>query len=239
MEGAELIVVEDDELRRAGRATLARASLGQSVATLSVDQAIGVGQRPLTASVRGVVVVVRRAQTGWDRYPGVAAIASIVEGVAAQSVSGPPAVVAVVSRFASPLLRVRAASAGAAAIVESDQTGSEAGWLELVHRMKRGGSALPSIRRADTVVGAGVDPNAVLALIVERGLESVFTGLRRQRDSGLTRRQTIQLRTQLARVGGIRPSAQRSHGGPVRDLAMPTWRDALSFVDEARGEAPW
>lgn len=224
--GPAVVVVEEDELRRAGRVAVASDALGLSVEGWSIDDALG-EQRPVAPVA---IVVVTWSERSWDHYPAIDALRSVASHL-------PPAatLIAVVPTGSSPLVRLRASSAGAGTVVESEQVASVAGWVDLVRTGRRAGRGGAPRRQAGAAREVLLNPNAALEYVSARRLETVFADRQTQSASGVSRRRAMQIRDDLARIGGVRPSSGRSQGGRYRDLSRPTWREVRAFLDEARG----
>lgn len=157
-----------------------------------------------------------------DRLAGV----GLVEALLAEQPLLPVHVLT--SRGGDPLLRARAAEAGAAGVHdlasldEDDVVALAAGaWGSL-------GSLDPRSLRA----AAGLEPdgsiNEYLAALVRAGDLAAFDPDTTQQGSGIPRRRSIRLRHDARTVAGLR-GADRGPRAP-----LPSWREVRTFVNRAR-----
>lgn len=226
-----VVIVDDDDIERLGRAWLARSVLADaSVDVATTDEAMAWPDRRW-AGTNMLLVSVRPQPRGWDRYVTLRAIRSASRASAAIR-----RVVALVPDIDDPLLRIRLARAGTDELFATSQLRCASSLSAMLDGQTIGAAPMPSaFELSIRGVGPDTDPDAVLQALACPDVRRAFGPAVSQATSGLSRRRIMRLRAQVAAAGDLLTPVLRSTGGPIRDTSLPTWREVVAYVNSARG----
>lgn len=250
---AKVWVIDDDDIGRHGRAAIFERLGHDVVATGFAGLEWGVVGWPpeaepepsgeTRASVGGdpvdlVFAAIRPDLTGWDRFATIPLLGRVRPALAA---GGRVAALLLGPAIGNPLLRLRLHRAGVDELLSRPHVSTEAALRSLVTGELQGMAPKPSNRElALAGVGPDADPEALITWVLEKAEGNpaylrAFDPLRHQNQSGLSRRQAINLRTQLARRGRVVADPSRMAGGPVRDQSLPRWSEVVTVTNLCRG----
>lgn len=224
----DVLVVDDNEIERAGRAAVLRER-GHRVR--AVDWA---GVEAGEQEVDVVLVLVRRDVSAFDRWDRLRTIGRL------DGLGGPSARVVALTEDATPvtpLARLRLLRAGAAEVHVAGQLATGA-LLDALVRVRVDCNRLDTGSIGRIEFGPRCDPSAVVDHVLTKAEEDeaylrAFRPEVAQNQSGLTRRRAHTLRVRVANLGDLRSPAPCG-GGPVRDLSLPRWNDMVRFVNLCR-----
>lgn len=245
MAGLKIVVIDDGEIGRLGRAAVLTA-LGHEVVPLTwVDLAPEVDAGRIDPE--GVDLVLASFwpnRASWDRYAAIGTLA----GLTALDRSRTRIVAILQARAVdNPMLGIRLARAGVHRLVTEAEASTTEKLRRLVEDPDLGWAPTPS--KTDLAllgVGPGADPDAVVAWVMDRvgsgpAGESYLKAFRpgcTQNACGLSRRQAHSLRVRIAALGRLSPSPARLGGGPVMDRSVPRWSEVIAIANLCRGWEP-
>lgn len=224
----DVLVVDDDEIERAGR---------ELVLDRRGHRVVGVGWGDLPAidhDAEVVLAVVRRDPSSFDRWDRVRAAGRLDElgraGSRTIALTADPVPV-------SPIARLRLRRAGAAGVLTTASV-STGDLLDDLVRAEQLAVNPPGGSSGRVVIGPRCDPGSVVEHVLGKAAQdpafadAFEPGLPRNQ-TGISRRRSHTLRVKVAELGDLR-AVPPSSGGPVRDLSIPRWTDIVSFVNQCR-----
>lgn len=236
---ASILVVDDDDVERAGR-TVVLAERGHEVVARSWGE-LATDGIVLADGPDLAVVVVRRDLDRWDRYQALRSAGHLPDRI-----GGATRVVAALDGGGAvdPVVALRLAAAGVHEVVALRHVRGTAELAALAHGDRRGTSPSPAPEElAWCQIGPRSNPSRVVDRVLELAeddpsyLRAFEPGVQ-QNECGLSRRRAHTLRVTVAELGDLRPAAGRFTGGPVRDQSLPRWSEVVRFVNRCRGWDP-
>lgn len=240
---AEVLVIDDGEVGRLGRAA-ALAAAGHRPTAMGWEEAGRLADEPGSTVFDLALVGLRPDPTSWDRYRMLTTVGRLHEGL-----PGEPELVGLLwgSAIDNPLLGIRLARAGVSRVVSAPSVACRRSLHALVTDRRVGVSPRPTPHQlACAGVGPDTDPDALVSWVLDRAADpdrgraylDAFDPAHAQNTCGLSRRQAHTLRVRLARAGRILPSVTRGGGGPERDLSLPRWSEVVAVANLCRGFEP-
>lgn len=229
----DVLVVDDNEIERAGRELVLRRH-GHRVEAIDWSAA---RMPPRRAEV--VVAVVRRDLTSFDRWHRLRRAGGLHmlgrPGARVMALTSDPAPV-------SPIARWRLVRAGADGIFTTADL-STGVLLDAVVRVARPQASAPRAVIGRVAIGPNCHPRAVVEHILEKAATDpaylrAFEPGTAQNACGLSRRRAHTLRVKVAALGDL-TALTPATGGPPRDLSLPRWSDMVDFVNLCRLWEPY
>lgn len=229
-----LVLVDDHEVGRVGRSALLTAA-GFEVRSTNWS---GVEEDKFGISSDLVMAVVRPDGSAWDRYHRLRRLRSPV-----LSVNQRLRTVAIVSPrgLANPALALRLAALGIDEMVDRRLASNRDDLSAVVTgHLPVQPTNLTAQEMGRLGFGKRSDPERVVSqlidlIAVDRSYLAAFEPGNRQNQSGLSRRRAHTLRVKVAEWGDLTSRANRTRGGPIRDLTLPLWSETVAFVNMCRG----
>lgn len=245
MANAQVLIIDDREISRLGRAAVLTA-LGLEPVTISwndVEAALDEGRLQLDR-VGLLIASMRPNVESWDRFGAVGILAKLVTETPASA-----RIIALLRGPAidNPMLGLRLASAGVHRVVASGDASSTDQIRRLVEDPGVGWAPAPSHSDLALLsVGPTSDPEAVVAWVMDRLLadpdanayRNAFTPGIAQNACGLSRRKAHSMRVRLSALGRLAVSPSRFGGGPPKDCTLPRWTEVIAIANLCRGYHP-
>ncbi|MBX3312695.1 MAG: hypothetical protein KF906_00110 [Actinobacteria bacterium] len=228
----DVLVVDDNEIERAGRELVLRRH-GHRVE--AIDWATA---RTASTSAEVVLAVVRRDPAAFDRWDRLRRAGGFRRlgrpGARVMALTSDPNPI-------SPIARLRLVRAGADGIFTTGDL-STGVLLDAVVRVTRPRASAPRVVIGRVAVGRDCDPRAVVEHVLAKAATDpaylrAFEPGTAQNASGLSRRRAHTLRVKVAALGDLTALTPAS-GGEPRDLSLPRWTDMVSFVNLCRVWSP-
>jgi hypothetical protein len=189
------------------------------------------GGRDRWGPVDVVVVAAHARGAAFDRFRGVDA----VDHLRAHG-DAPPSIFVIGLDDDNPFLEVRLAEAGADHLYRRSEVATIADLLEAVRRPDE--AHRPDARDAHHRIPGLKGPtgvNAVLRRLAGLGIGEAFEPGLAQSQTGLSRRQAINARKLVHETAKLDSAPWNRTGGMHDRGIVPTWREVVGFVNQARG----
>ena len=220
-------IVDDDLWIRSGRSEALAAVEGIEVVA-ALDHRAALADPHLWTSVDIALVDAWDRHAGFDRFPGVA----VVESIRMARLRSETAIVVISGHVLNDMLRLRMAEAGADYFYGHDDVSDINSLSEVVLRTRN--SRGPRVEAVLLEADPACRPNAALAWIKDRGLESAFSG-ESQKALPVSRRTIMRMRREL---GSLSESPDPVGSGSPAPITSPSWYQIKRFINRARGATP-
>ena len=245
MANAQVLIVDDREISRLGRAAVF-TGMGLEPVVSSWDHIeAAIDQGRIEVDRVGLVIASLRPNVeSWDRFGAVGTLAKLVAAAPASA-----RIVALLRGPAidNPMLGLRLARAGVHRVVASGEASSTEQIRRLVEDPSVGWAPAPSHSDLALLsVAPATDPEAVVAWVMDRLLadpdaeayRNAFRPGVAQNACGLSRRKAHSMRVRLTALGRLAVSPARFGGGPIKDCTLPRWTEVIAIANLCRGYDP-